>query len=65
MHESLNQVDSAHNADGYRHYVSIPEWYALRTPFTQWYTKNFSSVFLPTADAMQFGCQHVGVQGFS
>ncbi|OLP83796.1 Protein-S-isoprenylcysteine O-methyltransferase [Symbiodinium microadriaticum] len=26
----LAKVDSAHNADGYRHYVSIPEWYALR-----------------------------------
>ena len=30
---------------GYAHYLAVAEWYTLRTPFTQWYTKNYSSVF--------------------
>ena len=53
------EVESgAGNSQGYAHYMSVAEWYHLRTPFTQWYTKNYTSVFKPLAEQMEVATGH-------
>lgn len=38
--------------NGYRHYWGVPEWYQLRTPFSQWFTKSFAASFSPFMDSL-------------
>ena len=53
------QVDEGENVQGYRNYLAVPEWYKLRTPFFQWYTKNYASVCLPLAQQLECADGHV------
>ena len=46
------------NKQGYVHYLSISEWWRLRTPLSQWFTKNFTSVWLPLADQLDIDTGH-------
>ena len=43
---------------GYRHLISVAEWWQLKTPFTQWFTKNWSSVYRPLAAQMEVADGH-------
>ena len=48
-----DQVTSEKDAvDGYRNFMAMSEWYRLRTPFSQWFTKSMSAVFCPFADSL-------------
>ena len=38
--------------NGYRHFMALAEWYRLRTPFSQWFSKNMAGVFCPFADSL-------------
>ena len=52
------QVPEDVAAEGYRHYLALSEWWKHRTPFTQWYTKNFSSAYLPLCQQFEVGDYH-------
>ena len=47
------------NGQGYQHYFSVSEWYTLKTPFSQWFTKNFSSMARPLATQLEIEHTHV------
>ena len=53
------EVDDDAAVDGYKHFISIPEWYHFRTPFSQYFTKNYSGVFLPLAHTFELSTGHV------
>ncbi|CAE6950908.1 unnamed protein product [Symbiodinium sp. CCMP2592] len=53
------QVDEASAVEGYRHFIAVAEWYRFKTPFTQWFTKNYSGNFLPLAHMLEIGGGHV------
>ena len=46
---SLEVAGEEHAIDGYQIFLGVAEWYSLRTPFSQWYTKNYASMFCPFA----------------
>ena len=46
---SLEASGEEHAIDGYQIFLGVAEWYSLRTPFSQWFTKNYASMFLPLA----------------
>ena len=55
---SLGQVISEDaRADGYANFLAVSEWWSLRTAFTQWFTKNFTSVCQPLAEQMDFSSE--------
>ncbi|CAE7788072.1 icmt-1, partial [Symbiodinium sp. CCMP2592] len=39
-------------ADGYANFYAVSEWWTLKTAFTQWFTKNYTSVYQPLAAQM-------------
>ena len=45
--------------DGYRNFLAVAEWYRLATPFTQWFTKNYCSNYLPLAHSFEVAEGHV------
>ena len=54
----LPQVDQSEAVDGYRNFISVTESYHFKTPFTQWFTKNYVGGFLPAAHLLELGPGH-------
>ena len=63
--ELLLQVEESASLDGYKNFVAIAESWRLKTPFTQWFTKNYAGVFLPLCHLMDVGPGHVRRSGSS
>ena len=57
----MGQVENNDAVDGYRHFISTAEWYSLRTPYTQYFTKNHAGNYLPLAHLLEVGTRHVGI----
>ena len=47
--------------DGYCRFVAMAEWWRLKTPFSQWFTKNYTGVFLPLAHLLGMEVGHVAL----
>lgn len=58
---SSAQVPEAHAVDGYKCFISVGEFYQLRTPFYQWFTKNFVQSVQPYVEEMVLSPGHVPV----
>lgn len=56
---ALLQVSEGESVDGYRNFLAVPEWWKLKTPFSQYFTKNYSGNFLPLAHVMGLSPGHV------
>ncbi|CAJ1442941.1 unnamed protein product [Effrenium voratum] len=41
---TVMQVGESEQCDGYCHFLAANEWYQLKTPFSQWFTKNWCTV---------------------
>ena len=52
------QVPPEEGLDGYRHYLATSEWWNLRTPFYQWYTKNYTSGLVPLLEDLRLSVGH-------
>ena len=55
---SSGQVEKQWAVDGYCNFWSVSEWWNMKTRFTQWYTKSFSSQFLPFAAELRLSPGH-------
>lgn len=38
--------------EGYSVFVAVAEFWKMKTPFTQWFTKNYASMFMPMCNEM-------------
>ena len=44
--------------DGYSHYIPVSHWWRVKTPFYNWYSKNFASILEPLCIKFEFGLGH-------
>ena len=64
MH-TLPQVSADEDLDGYRHMMSVSEWWKFKTPFASWYAKSFANVVKPMLADWNFGPDHVPCMHFA
>ncbi len=52
------KVGESDGPDGYEHFLACSEWWTLKTPFYQFYSKNYSNAVMPFLEELRLSSGH-------
>ena len=53
------QVNTQDAANGYRMFIRCSQWWSMKTPFYNWFTKNYATMVVPLGSQFELDAVHV------